>query len=505
MRKIALSLKNISKSFDGQKALDHASFEVRWGEVHALLGENGAGKSTLMNVVCGLYAADDGGVFINEEEVNISSPADAAGFSVGMVHQHFKLIEPFTVSENLMLSCGSQLKVKSLAEIARLASSAGDNLGFKILTDARVGDLSVAERQRIEIIKLTLLGADILILDEPTAVLTDEESTAVLSLLQHLASQGRAVVLITHRLDEVTGYADKVTVMRAGKTVVNGSAVEGMTSARLAEAMVGNTVDFDTTKQSPKEDAERAVRLELRNLCVYREDKSTIVDNLNLSVRAGEIMGVAGVGGNGQTEISEAILGLREDISGNIILDRQDVTDFSIGQRRQLGLRTVPADRFGYALLTEFRAYENLALTDVPLNVYGSYWRLSRNKMKQNAHAMFSVKQITGGNPTTRTRLLSGGNAQKLLLARELDKDASVLVAHSPTRGLDVRAHQAVHKSILGAVHNDTACLLISEDLDEVLQLSTRICVISRGGLSGPYSKDEIDRARIGELMAGHV
>ena len=235
-----------------------------------------------MSIVYGFYQADSGTISINGNTINLKSPRDSILSGIGMVHQHFKLIEPFTVSENLMLSCGSQLKVKSLAEIARLASSAGDKLGFKIVTDTRVGDLSVAERQRIEIIKLTLLGADILILDEPTAVLTDEESTAVLSLLRHLASQGRAVVLITHRLDEVTGYADKVTVMRAGKTVVNGSAVEGMTSARLAEAMVGNTVDFDTTKQSPKEDAERAVRLELRNLCVYRKDKSTIVDNLNL-------------------------------------------------------------------------------------------------------------------------------------------------------------------------------------------------------------------------------
>jgi simple sugar transport system ATP-binding protein len=505
MSDVALSLQDISKSFDGQSALKRASFELRWGELHALLGENGAGKSTLFIVVGGLYPADDGRVVINGEEVSITSPADASSYGIGMVHQHFKLIGPFSVAENLMLSCSRKLGLKSIAEVGRLASETAQMLGFNIDISARTDSLSVAERQRIEIIKLTLLGADIMILDEPTAVLTDDESLIVLSLLQDMADQGRAVVLITHRLREVTQYADRVTVMRAGETILAGATAKTMNRGHLAEAMVGKSVSLDMAEELPKENPHAATRLELRNLSLSRGSGATVINQLNLKVRSGEILGVAGVGGNGQTELTEAIIGLEDKLTGQVLIDGKDVTNLSIGRRRQVGLRLVPADRFAYALLAEFRAYENLALTDVPGNRYGKSWRLSRERMKQNAKQVFLERRITGGKPTTRTRLLSGGNAQKLLLARELNQDASVLVAHSPTRGLDVRAYQAVHESVVGAARNGAACLLISEDLDEVLRLATRIAVISRGEIHGPFSTSEIDRSRIGELMAGHA
>jgi simple sugar transport system ATP-binding protein len=505
MGDIALSLQNVNKSFDGQSALKRASLELRWGELHALLGENGAGKSTLMNVVCGLYTADDGNVLINGQEASITSPADASNYGIGMVHQHFKLIGPFSVAENLMLSCGRKLGLKSITDVGKLALETAQKLGFNIDISARTDNLSVAERQRIEIIKLTLLGADIMILDEPTAVLTDDESLTVLSLLQDMADQGRAVVLITHRLREVTQYADRVTVMRAGQTVLAGANAKTMKRGHLAKTMVGKSVSFDMVEELPKEDPDASIRLELKNLCLSRGSGATAIYQLNLKVRSGEILGIAGVGGNGQTELTEAIIGLDDRITGQILIDGKDVTNLSIGHRRQVGLRLVPADRFAYALLAEFRAYENLALTDISNNRYGNFWRLSREGMRQNAKQVFSERRITGGGPTTRTRLLSGGNAQKLLLARELNQDASVLVAHSPTRGLDVRAYQAVHESILEAARSGTACLLISEDLDEVLRLSTRIAVISRGEIHGPFSANKINRSRIGEFMAGHA
>ncbi|MGI9303773.1 MAG: ABC transporter ATP-binding protein [Gammaproteobacteria bacterium] len=501
----ALSLANISKAFDGHVALDRACFEVAWGEVHALLGENGAGKSTLMNIVCGLYTADEGSTSVNEQNVAITGPGDAIRCGIGMVHQHFKLVGPFSVAENILLSCGSKLQIDSTGEAARLAVEAAGRLGFGIDPTARTDELSVAERQRIEIIKLILLGADILILDEPTAVLTDDESETVLSLLREMAAQGKAVVLITHRLREVTRFADRVTIMRGGMVILEGLDATSVKESELAQAMVGEAIHTHGREQIPPEDEHAPVRLDLRNININGAHGTAAVTDLSLQVRAGEILGVAGVGGNGQTELAEAIFGLGDMAGGAIRIDSEDLASLTIKQRRQRGLRLVPADRFSYALLAELRAYENLTLTDVPHNRFGPPWWLSRRDMKNEAERVFADRDITGGTPLTRTRLLSGGNAQKLLLARELNGQTSVLVAHSPTRGLDVRAYETVHETIIACVKTGAACLLISEDLDEIMQLSTRVAVMSRGVLHGPYSMADTNRARIGELMAGHA
>ena len=500
----ALRLTNVSKAFDGHAALDRASFDVRWGELHALLGENGAGKSTLMNIVCGLYTADDGHTEVNGSSVKIAEPSDAIGYGIGMVHQHFKLIGPFSVAENVLLSCSKKLNIRSVSEAAKQTVDTAKKLGFSINPQTRTDQLSVAERQRLEIVKLVLLGTDILILDEPTAVLTDDESDTVLSLLRDMAARGKAVVLITHRLREVTRYADRVTIMRAGKTVREATAAKLLQESDLALAMVGESMNSEISYKLSREWENADIRLELKNICVKRSDSSDAVSNLSLQVKAGEILGVAGVGGNGQTELAEAIFGLERIESGTVSIDGEDHSKLSIRHRRERGLRLVPADRFSYALLAELRAYENLALPDVPHNHYGSLWWLLRGKMKRAAAEIFTKREILGGKPSTRTRLLSGGNAQKLLLARELNEQTSVLVAHSPTRGLDVRACRVVHDTIVACVKNGAACLLISEDLDEILQLSTRIAVMTRGILHGPYSMMETSRARVGELMAGH-
>ena len=506
MNSAALSLADIGKAFDGNVALDSACLSVRWGEVHALLGENGAGKSTLMNIVCGLYSADTGSVALNGEPLSIRGPADATARGIGMVHQHFKLVGPFSVAENILLACSEKLGVTSIDEMARLAQEAADKLGFSLNPNARTDSLSVAERQRIEIIKLILLGADILILDEPTAVLTDDESDNVLALLQDMARQGKAVILITHRLREVTGFADRVTIMRGGKTVLAGADAQSMNQSNLAEAMVGESLEKAPHRSLHHADStQSACRLSLDGLTVTRSDGTMAVRDVSLSVHAGEILGVAGVGGNGQTELAEAVFGLVETDRGNIELDGENIVHSSVRQRRQKGLRLVPADRFAYALLPELLAYENLSLTGVPDDKFGPNWWLDKGEMKRHAARVFPERDITGGTPRTRTRLFSGGNAQKLLLARELGNQASVLIAHSPTRGLDVRAYQAVHKTVLESVENGAACLLISEDLDEIFAISTRVAVLSRGVLHGPFPIGETSRARVGELMAGRA
>ncbi len=500
----ALSLHDISKAFDGQSALDDARLDVAWGEVHALLGENGAGKSTLMNIVCGLYTADKGDVFVSGTRAHITKPGVATQLKIGMLHQHFKLVDSFSVVENVLLACGKTLGLKSVQEAQERCVEAAHRLGFDIEPHARTSDLSVAERQRIEIVKLILLGADILILDEPTAVLTDEESGAVLALLRELAGRGKAIVLITHRLREVTGYADRVTIMRAGKTIFSGVDAKSMSEPQLAEAMVGEALVAKDDHRQPYA-GHSAVRLALDGVSVKRSDGLDALRSVSLNLCAGEILGVAGVGGNGQTELAEGIFGLAEVERGSIRVDGVELVNASVAKRREAGLRLVPADRFAYALLPDLKAHENLAITDVPNGRFGSRWWLRRGLMKRIARDVFATHDISGGTPNTRTRLLSGGNAQKLLLARELNERTSVLVVHSPTRGLDVRAYNAVHDMILASVAEGAACLLISEDLDEVLALATHVAALNRGVLHGPFQRADITRARVGELMAGHA
>ena len=501
----ALSLIGVDKSFDGHRALQQACLDVEWGEVHALLGENGAGKSTLMNIVCGLYTADDGVVQVKGKPVSVKGPASAIQYGIGMVHQHFKLVGPFSVAENVLLACNSQLKINSVEAAARLTLEAADKLGFTLDPGVRADALSVAECQRLEIIKLILLGADILVLDEPTAVLTDTESDTVLALLQDMAKQGKAVILITHRLREVTRFADRVTIMRNGQTVLQGADARKMDISALAQSMVGETLKESANHFDVSIASDNPVRLSLQNIHVSRSNGSTALQGVSFDVKAGEILGVAGVGGNGQTELMEAIYGLQAIDQGKILIDGTDLSTVSIKNRRQRGLRVVPADRFDFALLAELRAYENLGLTDINQGKFGSAWLLSRGQMKKHAEALFTRLDITGGSIMTRSRLLSGGNAQKLLLARELDGELTVLVAHSPTRGLDVRACQSVHETIINCTKGGAACLLISEDLDEILSLSSRIAVISRGVVHGPFEPDAVSRAQIGELMAGHT
>ena len=495
----ALKLEGIVKSFDGRPALDHASFEARWGEVHGLLGENGAGKSSLMNVLCGLYAAEHGTIEIDAVRAVIDGPAGARRHGVGMVHQHFKLVRSFTVVENVMLANPPATWRAGLrrvtGEIMRLAAE----LEFDVEPSARMDTLSVAEQQRVEIIKALITGARILILDEPTAVLTDAEAERLLSVTRQIARRGACVILITHKLNEAVTFADRVTVMRAGRTVATSEA-QSLTVAELARLMVGDPA----VESNAPSCRIGGVVMQANELKARRDDGAPSLHGLSLGVRSGEIYGLAGVGGNGQTEFAEILMGVRGSDDGSVSIEGRDVSHLSPGARRGLGQRAIPADRYVYGLSGDMSVAENLGVSDLRSGRFGPFLWQSHARLRSRAVAAIEAFEIQGATPGLRARLLSGGNAQKLVLARELDGAPRLIIAHAPTRGLDVRACLAVHRHLRAARDAGCAVLLISEDLDEILVLSDRIGVINRGRIIGEFDQPA-DRHAIGELMVGHA
>lgn len=499
----ALELQGINKSFDGKQVLCDASLEVEWGEVHALLGENGAGKSTIMNVATGVYAPDSGDIRMDGRPTVIGGPQTASALGLGMVHQHFRLVKRFSVAENILLACGRQLGIRTPQEAAAAVAAKATEVGFPVDPGAVVGKLSIAEQQRVEILKVLLLGARIVILDEPTAVLTDQESETVLSFVRQLAGNGCTVILITHKLREVIGFSDRVTIMRAGKTVLAGAPASSLSADALASHMVGETI----SRIEPPTGVLGEERLVIEKLVVPNPNGGAGggVNGIDIRLRSGEILGIAGVGGNGQQQLADCLMGLARASSGALKLNGRDFTAASVRCRRRGGLRFVPADRFTSGLVADMPVFENLAMTGVPEGRYGSLFSISRQRMRRDAENAIAEYNIMGATTGRTTRLLSGGNAQKLLLARELTDGASVLVAHSPTRGLDVKACKTVHALIKKAVENGAACLLISEDLEEVMNLSTRIAVMSHGAIVGVLPATDATREKIGTLMLGHA
>jgi general nucleoside transport system ATP-binding protein len=490
---VALALSGVRKSFGSFLALDDAYITARRGELHALVGENGAGKSTLMNIAAGFYAADSGSIEKNGIRLTLAGPADARANHIGMVHQHFKLVRRFTVAENILLANPEGKFQTSRREISPKIRSRAESLGFKIDPERVVQHLSIAEQQRVEIIKVLMAGAEILILDEPTSVLTDLESARLLTVLRDLAMEGVAVILVTHKLAEALDHTDRITVMRNGRTIVASVAPKTISPTELTRLIVGADV------QEPRRTTANSGLIVLRVTglkCADDAERVTLED-ATFSVAGGEIYGVAGVSGNGQRELAEALMNLRAPLSGRIAIDRGN-------KPNQPDLAFIPADRYSLGLAGGLSIVDNFAIRQVQAGRYGA-GILNRGGMRRDTETAIARHHIHGVRSLEqKAALLSGGNAQKLVLARELASTPAVILAQSPSRGLDVRACAAVHEQLLAARASGIAVLLISDDLDEILALSDRVGVMTRGRIVAEFSQPA-DRQQIGKAMLHHV
>lgn len=496
-----VSMRGVTKRFPAVVANDCIDFDLRAGEIHALLGENGAGKTTLMNVLYGLYPPDAGEINIFGKPTHFLSPRDAIACGLGMVHQHFMLVDSFTVAENIIMGQPSprQPLLENRNEVHQRLRDLGEQYGLNIEPEAEVWTLSVGEQQRVEILKSLYRGAQILILDEPTAVLTPQEAGMLLSILRQLASQGKSIVFISHKLDEVLDASDRITVLRDGKKVGLTTPAE-TDKANLARMMVGRDVILKVLKERrvPGE-----TRLIIENLNAYNNRGLPALRNINLSVRSGEILGIAGVAGNGQSELEEIIAGLIKCNDGRIMICGEDATKMSPHDRCVSGLGHIPSDRYKLGILSDFSVMENLVLQRIGDHPFTKRYSLQWDIIRGEAINLVDQYDIRTHSVTESADTLSGGNAQKMILAREISRNPKVLLAAQPTRGLDVSAIEYVHRSLIHARDFGAAVLLISNELDEILNLSDRIAVIFEGQIRAVPEGDHIDLESIGLMMAG--
>jgi len=495
-----LEMRHVTKRFPGIVANDDVSFDLREGEVHALLGENGAGKSTLMNILYGLYHADEGEILIKGKSVRLGSPNASIAAGVGMVHQHFMLIPVMTVAENIVLAEEPTRSgiVFDVREAERRVQEISDRYGLAVDPGARVEDITVGQQQRVEILKALYREADILVLDEPTAVLTPQEAQELFEVLRGLTERGKSVIFISHKLNEVLEIADRITVLRRGKLIETLPA-EGATEQSLARLMVGREVLLRVEKTAAQPGKPL---LEIEALRVRDDRDLERVRGVSFQVRAGEIVGLAGIDGNGQTELIDAIAGLRSIDGGVVRIDGDEVTNDSVHGHFENGLGHIPEDRQRRGLVLEYSIAENIALHDYrspPASRYG--WLFPR-RLIERARALIKAFDVRGGGPTTRAGGLSGGNQQKVVLAREIERDPKVLIAAQPTRGLDVGAIEFVHRRLIEERDEGRAILLVSLELEEVLSLSDRILVIYEGEIAGEFpptaSEEELGIAMTG-------
>jgi simple sugar transport system ATP-binding protein len=505
---VVLEAKGITKKFPGVLANDNINFDLRKGEIHALLGENGAGKSTLMNILYGLYHPDAGEVIVEGNQMQLNSSRDAIHHGIGMVHQHFMLIPVFTVTENIMLgeetshraSPNENPLVKlDRREVAQKVTDLSHQYGLEVDPNAIVGDLPVGIQQRVEIVKALYRKAKILILDEPTAVLTPQEAEDLFHIMHELTDKGVSIIFITHKLKEVLAIADRITVMRSGRVVGTANPKE-TNEAKLASMMVGREVIL-TVQKKPAKPAEEILTVE--DLRVKDVRGLEAVSGVTFNVRAGEVLGIAGVQGNGQTELAEALTGLRSIESGKFLLAGNDLTGKPPRPITEAGLANIPEDRQRHGLVLSYTVADNMVLCDYYQDRFSKGVVIQQDQVDANARKLIKEYDVRTPSPYVSAGKLSGGNQQKVIVARELSRPVKLVIASQPTRGLDVGSIEYIHKEIIVMRDRGVAVLLISAELDEILSLSDRIAVMYRGQIVATVNREEATREQLGLWMAG--
>ena len=490
----------IVKRFPGVLAIDHVDFVCREGQVHALLGENGAGKSTLMNVLAGLYRPDGGEILLKGKRVVFHSPQDAISHGIGMIHQHFMLVQSNSVAENVILGLKKPRFFLSLSSIEDQVAALSEQYGMKVNPRAKIWQLSVGEQQRVEVLKMLFRGARVLILDEPTAVLTPQEVDVLFGTLHDMTNRGHSIVFISHKLEEVVKIADYVTVLRRGKVTAANVSAKGISKAQLANLMVGREVLFrvDKKKVQPGEDV-----LVVEGLSAENDRGLPAIREVSFSVRAKEIVGIAGVAGNGQSELAETLTGLRSATAGKMRMGNIVLNNHSHWQEVGRHLAHIPEDRASVGSIPDLSIAENLILKRFSRSPISRGWSIDKIAVHQNAVKLVDEYKISTPTVDTPVRMLSGGNLQKVILARETAEQPQLMIAVHPTRGLDIGATEAVHKLLVEQRDAGAAILLISEDLDELLSLSDRLMVMYEGRIVGDMETESSDIEKIGLMMAG--
>lgn len=494
-----IEMLGIRKEFPGIVANDDITLQVEEGEIHAILGENGAGKSTLMSILFGLYHADKGVIKVRGKEVHIKSPNDAYELGIGMVHQHFQLVHNFTVAENIILGKEGNF-VYNIKEASRKIKEISERYGLSIEPDMVIEDITVGMQQRVEILKMLYRDADILIFDEPTAVLTPQEIDELMQIMRNLAAEGKSIILITHKLDEIKAVASKCTIIRRGK-LIGEVDVATASAADMAAAMVGRPVSFKVDK---KPSVPGDAVLELKDLSVMNSKKVLGLKHFSLAVRSGEIIGIAGVDGNGQSELVEAITGLRKAESGSIFFKGKDITNLSIAERNEMGLGHIPEDRQKRGLILSAPLTTNMVIKEFYKKPFSAKGILDYQEIAGYSEEIVEKFDVRSGEGIDSfAGKLSGGNQQKAIIGREITADPDLLIAVQPTRGLDVGAIEFIHQQLVAERDKGKAVLLVSFELDEIFNLSDKIAVISGGELIDIVETSETDEHEVGLMMAG--
>jgi simple sugar transport system ATP-binding protein len=496
----SLEMRGIVKKFPGVLANDHVDFDVKAGEIHALLGENGAGKSTLMKVLYGLYQPEEGDILLNGERIEIHSPTDSIAHGIGMIHQHFMLVDNLSVAQNVALGLKSTREPRLDLDVvsARIVELA-EKYGLEVDPNATISKLAVGQRQRVEIIKALYRGAALLVLDEPTAVLTPQEVEDIFNILREMAKEGHALIFISHKLDEIIDLTDRVTVLRDGRAIGTRQTAE-VTKRDLANMMVGREVLLER-ERIPTEVGN--VRLSLNDVTAVNDDGQTVLKGISLEVRSGEIIGVAGVSGNGQKPLAEVVAGLWPAKKGQIRVEDRDVTNLSTSEVFAAGVSYIPEERMHDGVIKNFTVAENLILQDHVHKPYSNGLFMNFGKIDNHAQEMIVEFNIKTPSKDTPIKNLSGGNIQKLILAREISRRPRVLIAAQPTRGVDIGATEYIHNQLLQQRAEGLATLLISEDLDEIRALADRIVVMFGGEIMGVVDSDDATIEELGLMMAG--